>query len=544
MARKAYSYIRFSTPEQAKGTSLGRQGGDAREYAKKQGWDLDESLRDLGVSAFRGANRVKGALSRFLKLVEDGTVPQGSILIVESLDRLSREQVLTAFTLFGSILESGVEIVTLIDKKHYTSESVNSSLGDLMMSIVIMAQAHEESAKKAERLAKAWKIKREKIGERKLTGRCPAWLELSPDRKSFRPIEERVQVLRRIFTDTAAGIGAATIAANLNREGVEPWGEGKQKADGWQASYIKKLLSGDAVLGTYQPHVKNAGKRTPVGDPISDYYPQVIDDALYYLAKRAREGRRLGGGRRGKSFSNVLTGGIARCGECGRSMQFVDKGALPKGGQYLVCSGGLRGMCQHRTHHAYPQIEATVLRGIVELDFSRITDDNADDEIRTCRDRITALDGRISDAQRRRRNLLEAFADDPDPDTKDLIARFAAEIEEAKAGLRKEKRILKELENGIHDLSKHVGEIERLCQMMKDAGDEERYRIRAAVNQELKNVLRGITFSPDRSWIVQLQKSLKHYAVVGGRFLPLEEDFLFSALAALDEPDPRMSFGD
>ena len=63
---KAYSYIRFSTPEQAKGDSLPRQTAAARRYAISHGLELDESLtfRDLGVSAHHGRNAEVGALGR------------------------------------------------------------------------------------------------------------------------------------------------------------------------------------------------------------------------------------------------------------------------------------------------------------------------------------------------------------------------------------------------------------------------------------------------------------------------------------------------
>ena len=54
----AYSYIRFSTPEQMKGDSLRRQLESSRSIAKAKGWHLDESLRDLGISAFKGAKQV------------------------------------------------------------------------------------------------------------------------------------------------------------------------------------------------------------------------------------------------------------------------------------------------------------------------------------------------------------------------------------------------------------------------------------------------------------------------------------------------------
>jgi hypothetical protein len=45
----AYSYIRFSTPEQEKGDSLRRQEKDAEDYAKKHGLTLDENQPDMVV---------------------------------------------------------------------------------------------------------------------------------------------------------------------------------------------------------------------------------------------------------------------------------------------------------------------------------------------------------------------------------------------------------------------------------------------------------------------------------------------------------------
>jgi DNA invertase Pin-like site-specific DNA recombinase len=41
-------------------------------------------------------HKSKGALGQFLKLVEQGCIAKGSTLLVENMDRLSREQVLDA----------------------------------------------------------------------------------------------------------------------------------------------------------------------------------------------------------------------------------------------------------------------------------------------------------------------------------------------------------------------------------------------------------------------------------------------------------------
>ena len=68
---RAYSYTRWSTPEQSLGDSARRQIELAKRYAGKHGLVLDDTLRlsDEGVSGFRGANVRRGA---------PGPVPQGS----------------------------------------------------------------------------------------------------------------------------------------------------------------------------------------------------------------------------------------------------------------------------------------------------------------------------------------------------------------------------------------------------------------------------------------------------------------------------------
>ncbi|WP_319405795.1 recombinase family protein [uncultured Desulfosarcina sp.] len=60
---KAYSYLRFSTPEQMKGDSFRRQSEAAVHFADNHRLELDESItyQDLGVSAFHGKNVHEGA---------------------------------------------------------------------------------------------------------------------------------------------------------------------------------------------------------------------------------------------------------------------------------------------------------------------------------------------------------------------------------------------------------------------------------------------------------------------------------------------------
>lgn len=96
MAKNArvYSYLRFSDAKQSAGSSADRQTQYAAKWAKERGLTLDEtlSLRDEGLSAFHQHHVKQGALGTFLRAVDDGRIPHGSVLVVEGLDRLSRAE--------------------------------------------------------------------------------------------------------------------------------------------------------------------------------------------------------------------------------------------------------------------------------------------------------------------------------------------------------------------------------------------------------------------------------------------------------------------
>ena len=143
MVTRAYSYIRMSSDVQLRGDSLRRQLDASSDYAAKHGLELVEKsrLQDIGVSAFKGANVSDGALGRFLRAVKRKTIPQGSFLLVKSLDRLSRQEIRKSLTLFLSIIDAGVNIVTLADNHVYTAKK--TELQDLLISLVIMSRAHE-----------------------------------------------------------------------------------------------------------------------------------------------------------------------------------------------------------------------------------------------------------------------------------------------------------------------------------------------------------------------------------------------------------------
>ena len=361
MQKKAYSYIRFSTPEQIKGDSLRRQLEGSRQWADENGYDLDTSYRDLGVSGYKGANRTEGSLKNFIDLIHQGHIDTGSVLILESLDRLSREELTKSLNLFISILSSGIKIVTLADRQEYTADSINN-IGNLVISLVSMARAHEESQMKSIRARACWKAKVANAHNKKLSRFCPNWLKYNDETESFDIIEERAELIRDIFRKTIAGMGQGRLAKELNERNVPSWG----RANGWHESYLQKLYQNRALLGEFQPYTHNNGIRTPLGEVIQDYYPAVLESDVFHAAQTARKQRTQTRGRRGTKFSNILQG-MCYCTHCGGTMRYLNNTYKGREYLYLTCSHAKRKLgCTHSKYYPYQQIEALVLYTVAE----------------------------------------------------------------------------------------------------------------------------------------------------------------------------------
>ena len=358
----AYSYIRFSTPEQALGDSARRQLAAARKYADANGLILDESLRDEGVSAYRGANRgERAALGGFLRRVESGEVKQGSYLLVESLDRLSRKAARKALRDLEEIIDSGIAVVTLSDGALYTTERLDNEPFLIFQALLVMMRSHEESALKGRRVREAWE---EKHVEARATGApltagCPAWLEVvgqtrrDPGRYEIR--EDRAEIIREIFGLSIDGHGTTAIAKLLNGRDEPSWGV-KKKSRHWHDSYVQKILSSRATIGEFQP-VR--------GDPIPHLFPAVIEEDTFYRARAAAESRktdgRANGGRTG-DYKNLFSK-IATCSHCQTSMHYVVKGGKSSG-PVLMCGASRLGKCTNKRPIDYDYLETRVLIGL------------------------------------------------------------------------------------------------------------------------------------------------------------------------------------
>lgn len=500
---RVYSYIRFSTPEQARGDSLRRQLADAEEWCAGRGLVLDQSLRDLGVSAYKGSNSEVGSgLGSFLELVKTGKVEKGSILVVESLDRLSRENVLVALPRFLDLLNAGIRIVTLTDKQEYSADEIKENWNPLIVSLAVMARAHDESRVKGIRVGKAWAKKRKKAreGTHKMTRRAPEWLKLVDG--EFVPDEDRVKIVLRIFRETIEGYGRRTIAARLNQED-RPAFRGK---NGWHASSIAKILSNRAVFGEFQPGTGSHSSRNhrPEGDPIRGYYPVIVDEETFWKAQGAIAGRRGErteegviivrgkGGRRGHGVAHLLIG-LGRCERCQRPMHLINKGRPPKGGMYLECSTARRKAgCENDQRWRVDVIERRVLKHLSLVDVDAVLGGQTS---RKEAERVNALRSKLAATEAQRDAVLRVVVTGDEAAVK-LFERLVAEIKETTSALREAEKVLSKV-SADPGLKARLADAASLTRAMDEADGEHRTAIRTRLAEQLRQLIEVIRFDPD-----------------------------------------------
>lgn len=378
MRTKAYSYLRISTPAQEMGDGVRRQIEGSRRYAVENGYELIETFSDIGVSGYKGQNSRDGQLGIFLEAIDNGKIVPRSLLIVESLDRLSRENVFDAFTLFTNILNKDITIVTLMDGQTYNKDSLTSNPSLLFASIATMLRANEESETKSRRLKAVWDRKRKEIGKSILTSKAPAWLIEKKDRTGFEVDEAKALTVRKIFSMCIDGVGIYKITHFLNKNEMYP---PIATANHWSNSYVSKILHNRSVIGEFRPGLVLNGRRVEGEEVIKNYYPSIIDEETFLLAQSSLRSRRQpSGGRKGKQNSNLFTG-IVKCKKCGGNLIIHNKGRGLKGGVYLKCRNSILKNGCNRPAWKYLDFERSFFKFIKELDFGELVGGSDDSKL-------------------------------------------------------------------------------------------------------------------------------------------------------------------
>jgi DNA invertase Pin-like site-specific DNA recombinase len=488
----AYSYIRFSSPEQAKGDSLRRQTEAADEWCKRNGvrLDLSTTFHDLGKSAYLGEHRKnpdRYRLAAFLKLVEDGKIPHGSLLLIENLDRLSREDEVPACHLLTGILMAGVRVVQLSPYEMLLTEKSNG--WELMRAVMELSRGHGESAIKSDRIGKAWRNKRKNAREngKVLTLRLPAWIELRNGKLA--PIPERKTAIRRIFQLSTNGYGCTMIVKKLIEEGVPAFGPSGH----WVRGYVHNILADRRVVGEFQPRLLD---RTTEGEPIPNYYPAIISEDEWHAARAGAAQRREAPGRIGKHV-NVFAGMMEDARGSGSYMAITR--TSPTGGgdksrrnRTLITTASTSGQSPSWSF-PYDTFERGILSMLAEIDPQDILNgDSGPDETLVLAGELARVEGKIAE--------LEAELLNGDVAT---VVKVLRQLEGQKRELVE--KLAKARQKAAHSLSEVWGEAQSLLTTLENAPDPDDARMR------LRSVLQRMVSS---IWVLVVPRVLDRLCAV------------------------------
>src|SRR5262249_25833773 len=310
-----------------------------------------------------------GALSSFLNAVSDGLVPAGSYLLIENIDRLTRDDIMEATELFLRIIRAGIVVVTLSNGFSYSTESLKNDPYAMFQIVMELIRANQESVRKSDLLSQAYLRKRRDAAQHTENGKpftrmLPAWLVWSPEERRVVAIPERAAMIQAIFKMAdEGGLGQHAIAQRLNAASVPTFGgRGNQrKADAWHRSYIKKLLTNSAVVGTFTPHQRRRDtqgnrRRVPL-DPVENYFPVIIERDLFErVASRAQATAPRG--RNAAVEPKSIFAGLLRCAHCGGTVTRMTKG---DNNVYLICSRANRKVtCKYQAVR-YEDVEHALL---------------------------------------------------------------------------------------------------------------------------------------------------------------------------------------
>lgn len=530
MTIPAYVYARFSSMEQGKGTSLKRQLESARDFIKQHSdWDYpftdpqaqqERDFTDQGKSAYAGVHReAGGALYELERKATAGHFRNGAALVVENLDRLTRQGWEEALKILTTLTTNGMSVHTIHGGKKFNAFE-KPDMGQVITVIVEAEADHRASDDKSKRLRKAWdeKIKAIQNGDRKaFSNQLPAWLEVDP--KTGFPVKNkhRSKLVREIFEWYVEGKGLPSIVRIINKRKEPSWSKGRP-GNGWNTAYLGKLLKNRAVLGEFAPksrgHSTSPEHAVSKGIVVPDYYPQIVPTDLFNKAQATKQQRKAIGGKEVSRLRNLFAG-LASCSECGSKMHYQleqrkDRKVYHKTKKgdkrtYTVrtdrssfrCNSNRRAAgCKNKTRIRYENLETTILDVLLTSAL-----DNRDFAMP---DRIAEIENAIAERERHITHL-EAQA-------KNLVDNLAARFSEALAnrlgdledeiGAEREKNeaLRKELAGakGSASPEQHIARVREVRGSLQDEDEEVRYAARSKVSHALRNIIGSMQCYPDK----------------------------------------------
>ena len=353
--RRAAVYARFST-ELQKDRSVEDQVALCRQFAQREGMIVVDAYDDRARSGASTFGR-----DGLARLMDDARAGRFDVVIVEALDRLSRDQEDLA-GIWKRLRFLGIELVAVHDG---VADAVQIGVRGLLGGLFLADLAH--------------KVRRGMTGvvrDGRHAGGKAYGYRPTPGRPGEMIVEgDEAAIVLRIFTEYAAGASPRDIAHGLNRDRVPP-----PRGTRWNASTINgSKQRGTGILGNelYGGRLiwnrvrmirdPATGKRVSRPNPEAEWqtadvpHLRIVPADLLEQVRSRVEGRSRMSPNLQQRAKHLLSG-LLRCGRCGGGMSSLGR---DKGRVRIVCSTHREsGSCDNGRRYYLDEIERTVLGGL------------------------------------------------------------------------------------------------------------------------------------------------------------------------------------
>lgn len=387
--RRAISYQRWSTTKQNDGDSQDRQDSTAQEFCRRHKLELVDTIRDQGVSAFRGSN-VKAQLGRLIESYQTGEISKDVILIVDDYSRLTRMDASDAMMLFLDLIVSGITLGiarhdTFINKPIYDQ---NTAIP--LTSLIGLSAANQESQQKSHAVKQAYKARARRLqaGEKIPLASVPFWI----DRETRQILDDKRPVVERLVSLFREGNSYLKTASILNSEGFTT-----PKGSIWRQSNVQNILDNPALYGAVR-----------FGDEVTeDFFEPVITKTQWDLFEDQKAKRRRNPASVRGDIANLFSRSLT-CAKCGGPM-FVSSTKKPnKTYRYVQCADNRSRVKEDKCGNGVilmDYLEESLLSNLaIELTEEREVVpvvDETEGKIKTLESQIEVAEGKLNTATER-----------------------------------------------------------------------------------------------------------------------------------------------
>ncbi len=488
--KRAAVYARYSTDLQSD-RSIDDQLALCRDFATREGLTVVEVYSDRARTSASILGR-----DGLLRLMEDARAKRFDLVVVEAIDRISRDQEDLA-GIYKRLTFAGVEIVAVHEGR---ADAIQIGIRGLVGELFLRDLKHKVRRGMQGVVRDGRNAGGRAYGYRPVPGR-PGELEI---------VEEEAEVIREIFVAYLAGQTPRAIAGRLNADGSPP-----PRGARWNASTINgnagraygillnPLYSGRIVWNRVtMVRDPDTGRRVSRLNPESEWQTAeaptlaIVGPEIWAAAQERKRARsRLHETRRDQPVKRIFSG-LIHCGECGGGMSIHDHaGAAIR----IRCSTAREsGACSNGGRYRLDRIEAVIVEHLREhlshpdllREYLRAYHEERATAIAAAKREHAAIEREAVKAKARFQRLVKLYTDAviDGPGAETDIREAQAELRGAEARLAEAGRSVPVVELHPQAVGRYSDAIENIAARLTDLDPVADAEIIAAVRQIIARI--------------------------------------------------------